>query len=228
MLEIIANTMKIIRREALLIFRRKSDYFYPWVFFLMVVSLFPLSMMVNPNLLALLGPGAIWVAMLLATMLSLTHLYRDDFQDGSLVQMVLGLSSLPYLIFLKLLAQWIMVVIPMVLVSPLVAMMFNLSMHATWTLVLTLILGTPVLLLLGSVGAALTVSLRNGAFLMVLILLPLYIPILIFSCGSVLAVNQGQSSFTGLLLLSAMLVFVLSVTPFISAQALRMGIAYEQ
>ncbi len=222
------KTGLILQRELLLIYRKRSEYFFPLIFFIMVATLFPLSTTASPRILQLMGPGVLWIAVLLATVLSLTYLYRDDFNDGSLAQLMLSDFPLPLLVGLKIAAQWVVLIFPMILVSPFLALMFHLSLHGAVILFLSLLLGTPILMLLGSIGAALTVGLRNGGLLMIVVLLPLYIPTLIMASGAVMTANRGESAVTSLLLLSALLVVSLVVAPLVSSASLRIGIAYEQ
>ena len=175
----------------------------------------------------MIGPGVIWVAALLSTLLSLNHLFRDDYLDGSLETMILSASSLSFLIMLKLFSQWIIFVLPLIIVAPLLAFLFHLSVQAIGVLLISLLLGTPILIFLGSIGAALTVGLRNGGLLMILMLLPLYVPTLIFASQAVIIAGQGGNIAAPIAWLGALLILTFILTPIVTAFALRIGIAYD-
>jgi heme exporter protein B len=217
----------MIKREMLLSYRKRMEYIYPLLFFLLIATLFPLATTANPNLLQTMGPGVIWVAALLSTLLSLNHLFRDDYLDGSLEAMILSANPLSFLIMLKLFSQWIVFVLPLIIVAPLLAFLFHLSLYAIGILLISLLLGTPILIFLGSIGAALTVGLRNGGLLMVLMLLPLYVPTLIFASQAVVIAGQGGHIAAPIAWLGALLILTFIVTPMLSAFALRIGVAYD-
>lgn len=217
----------MIKREMLLSYRKRMEYIFPLLFFLLIVTLFPLATTSNPNLLAIIGPGVIWVAVLLSTVLSLNHLFRDDYGDGSLETMILSASPLSWLIMMKLCSQWIICILPLIIMSPIVAFLFHLSGYAIGVLVVSLLLGTPILIFLGSIGAALTVGLRNGSLLMVLMLMPLYVPTLIFASQAVVMAGQGGHIAAPIAWLGALLILTFMLTPMVSAFALRLGVAYD-
>lgn len=219
--------MRVLKRELLLSYRKRAEYIYALLFFVIVVTLFPLSITPNPRLLQVIGPGIIWVAVLLSTTLALNHVFRDDYQDGSLEQMILSSQDLVFLMSLKLLAQWLIFVVPMIVIAPVLAFLLHLSSHAIFVLISTLLLGSPILIFIGSVVAALTVGLRNGGVLMIFILLPLYVPTLIFGSQAVFLAQNGDSIAAPLAWLSALLMLTLMIVPFVSAAALRMGVAYD-
>lgn len=176
---------QVIRRELLIAFRRQADVFNPLWFFIIVITLFPLGIGPEPNLLARIAPGIVWVAALLAALLSLERLFRDDYADGSLEQMMLMPTPLPVLALAKMLAHWLLTGVPLLIISPLLAILLSLD-WATWkAVVLTLLIGTPTLSFLGAIGVALTVGLRKGGVLLSLLILPLYIPVLIFATSAI-------------------------------------------
>ncbi len=182
----------LLRREARLLFRRPAELANPLVFFAIVVAMFPLAVGPESQLLQTLSPGLVWVAALLAVLLSLDGLFRSDFEDGSLEQWVLSPHPLPLLVLAKVLAHWIFSGLALVLLAPLLALMLGLPSHCLPVLLGSLLLGTPVLSLLGAVGAALTVGLKRGGLLLALLILPLYIPVLILGSGALQAALQNM------------------------------------
>lgn len=213
----------MIARDLTLAMRRRADVLTTLFFFIIVVSLFPLG--VSPEMAALreIAPGVIWVAALLASMLSLGRLFADDFQDGTLEQMLLLPQPLSVLVLGKVFAHWLVSGVPLVLLSPLLGMQLGLDGDAIVLLMLTLLLGTPVLSLIGSVGAALTLGVRGGGVLVSLLVLPLYIPVLIFGTGAVDAAISGMEFDGHLSLLGAFLVLAVLSTPMATAAALRIS-----
>ena len=207
----------LIHRELLMALRQRADIFNPLWFFLIVITLFPLGIGPEPQLLARIAPGIIWVAALLAAMLSLERLFRDDFSDGALEQMMLMPHPLGLLALAKVIAHWL-------LVSPLLAILLSLDIRTYLAVVATLALGTPVLSLLGAVGVALTAGLRKGGVLLSLLLLPLYIPVLIFATSAIDAASMGLPYGGQLAILGAMLVGALTLTPLAISAALRVSV----
>ena len=199
----------IIRRDLLLAFRRRAELANPLLFFVMVVTLFPLAVGAQPNLLQAMAPGVIWVAALLAALLSLDNLFRSDFEDGSLEQLLLSPHSLSILVLGKILAHWLVTGLPLLLVAPLLALFLGLPQAAMGTLWLTLILATPMLSLIGAIGVALTVGLRRGGMILSLLVLPLYIPVLIFASNAVDRAASGLPVTAQLNILLAMLILAL-------------------
>lgn len=212
-----------LRRDLRLSFRRKAELFNPLLFFVMVVSLFPLGVSPEPAFLARAGAGVTWVAALLATLLSLDQVFRHDFDDGALDQLLLTPQPLYFLVLTKVLGHWLVSGLPLLLLSPVLAIMLHLQGNQIQVLCLGLLLGTPILSLLGTIGAALTVSLRGGGVLLSLLLLPLYVPVLIFGTGAVIAVTEGGVVGGYLALLGAMLAASLVLTPFATAAALKIS-----
>lgn len=217
--------MAVLGKELTLAFRQRSDLFNPLVFFIIVVSLFPLGVGPEPNMLARMAPGVIWVAALLSTMLGLERLFKDDYLDGSLEQLVLSPAPLALSAFAKVCGHWLITGLPLVLVSPLVALLMNLDSRALWAMVATLAIGTPLLSLIGAIGAALTVALQKGGVLVSLLVLPLYIPILIFATSAVDTASMGVAIGGQLALLAAMLVLALVLAPLAISSALRVSVS---
>ncbi|MCG6231884.1 heme exporter protein CcmB [Vibrio furnissii] len=214
----------IIRRELLIAFRRQADIFNPLWFFIIVITLFPLSIGPDPSLLSRIAPGIVWVAALLSALLSLERLFRDDYQDGSLEQMMLMPVPLPVVVISKVLAHWLLTGVPLILISPLLAILLSLDMNTWLAVVLTLLLGTPTLSFIGAIGVALTVGLQKGGVLLSLLVLPLYIPILIFATSAIDAASLGMAYNGQLAILAAMFMGALTLTPFAIAAALRVSV----
>jgi heme exporter protein B len=213
----------MVARDLTLAMRRRADVLTTLFFFLIVVSLFPLGVSPEMETLRGIAPGVIWVAALLASMLSLGRLFSGDFQDGTLEQILLLPQPLSVLVLGKVLAHWLVSGLPLVLMSPLLGMQLGLGAEAIGLLMLTLLLGTPVLSLIGAVGAALTLGVRGGGVLVSLLVLPLYIPVLIFGTGAVDAAVSGMEFEGHLSLLGAFLVMAILLTPVATAAALRIS-----
>ena len=214
----------VFRRDLLLAARKPADAATPLVFFAIVVSLFPLGVGPDPAILRTMAPGVLWVAALLATLLSLNRLFTADYADGTLEQLALSPQPLASLVFAKITAHWVTTGLPLLLLSPLLAIQLNLPTEAIGSLLLALLLGTPVLSLLGGIGAALTLGLRGGGVLVSLLVLPLYTPILIFGAGAVSAGATGFDPEAYLSLLGAFLALALGFAPWATAAALRISL----
>jgi heme exporter protein B len=219
----LASILCIVRRDLLLAARRRSDVFTVVLFFVIVVSLFPLGVGPDPALLRMIAPGVIWVAALLASMLALHRMFAADHADGTLEQMLLGASPLGVTVAAKVAAHWLVSGLPLVLIAPLLALQFDLGQKSLGTLVLSLALGTPVLSLIGAIGAALTLGLRGGGALLSLLVLPLYVPVLIIGAGAAESVAAGLGGEAQLLLLAAFLVVAGAFAPWATAVALRIS-----
>jgi len=193
----------------------------PLWFFLIVITLFPLGIGPEPQQLARIAPGIVWVAALLSSLLALERLFRDDYLDGTLEQLLLSPTPLPVTVMGKVIAHWLVTGLPLILLSPLVAMLLSLDMHSWRAMALTLLLGTPTLSFLGAIGVGLTVGLRRGGVLLSLLVLPLAIPVLIFASAAIDAAGQGLAIGGYLALLGAMLVGSATLAPFATAAALR-------
>ncbi|GAL23120.1 ABC transporter [Vibrio maritimus] len=218
------SMMKIIRRELLIAFRRQADIFNPLWFFIIVITLFPLSIGPEPNLLARISAGIVWVAALLSALLSLERLFKDDFQDGSLEQMMLMPIPLQLVVMAKIIAHWLLTGLPLIIISPLLAILLSLDSNTWIAVVLTLLVGTPTLSFIGAIGVALTVGLQKGGVLLSLLVLPLYIPILIFATSAIDAASLGVAYNGQLALLAAMLAGAMTLTPFAISAALRVSV----
>lgn len=204
--------------------RRRSDVLTTLIFFVIVVSLFPLGVGPERDMLRAMAPGVIWVAALLASMLALGRMFSSDYLDGTLEQMLLSPRSLPILVFGKMTAHWLTTGLPLVLISPLLALQFDLSPEAIGVLLLALLLGTPLLSMIGAIGAALTVGLRGGGALVALLVLPLYVPVLIFGAGAVEATTAGLGAQAHLSVMGALLILSAVFTPWVIAAALRISL----
>lgn len=215
---------QVIKRDLLIAFRRRSEIIHPLIFFVMVVSLFPLAIGDDKVLLQKIAPAIIWVTALLATMLSLDNLFRSDFEDGSLEQMTLLKVPLSFLVTAKITAHWLITGLPLILITPLLAVLLYLPADTTWMLLLTLLLGTPTLSLIGAVGIALTVALRQGGVILSLLILPLYIPVLIFANLALQNTVQGFSAEAQLAMMLAILVLAITLAPFAIAAALKVSL----
>jgi heme exporter protein B len=213
----------VIRRDLVLAMRRRADVLTTLVFFVMVVSLFPLGVGPELDMLRKMAPGVVWVAALLSSMLSLGRLFSADYLDGTLEQLLLAPQPLSLLVLGKIIAHWMVAGLPLVLMAPVLGLQFDMSAQALWVLIAALLLGTPILSMIGAVGAALTLGLRGGGVLVSLLVLPLCIPVLIFGAGAVEAVSTGMSVVSHLSLLGAMLLLALVFTPWVTAQALRIS-----
>ncbi|MDO9371318.1 MAG: heme exporter protein CcmB [Gammaproteobacteria bacterium] len=214
----------LIRRDLLLAMRRRAQILNPLVFFVIVVTLFPLGLGPEPNLLQKLAPGVLWVAALLAAMLSLEAMFHSDFEDGSLEQLLLAPQPVFITIIAKVLTHWLLSGLPLLLLAPLLALWLHLSPDAIVVLLASLALGTPVLSLIGAIGVALTVGLRRGGVLLSLLVLPLYIPVLIMGAGAVDAAASGLAAGAHLSMLGALLLLSLSLAPWAAGAALRISV----
>ena len=213
----------VIRRDLVLAMRRRADVLTTLIFFVMVVSLFPLGVGPEMAMLRKMAAGVLWVAALLSSMLSLGRLFSADYLDGTLEQMMLAPQSLSMLVLGKMTAHWMVSGLPLVLLAPVLGLQFDMSVQALGVLIFGLLLGTPVLSMIGAIGAALTLGLRGGGVLLSLLVLPLYIPMLIFGTGAVEAVANGLSIASHLSLMGALLVLSLVFTPWVTAHALRIS-----
>lgn len=214
----------VFRRDLITALRQVHDVLTPLVFFAIVTALFPLGVGPDPKVLATLAPGVIWVGALLATMLSLNRLFANDYADGTLEQLLLAPHPLTVLVLTKTAVHWVLTGLPLVLISPLLAIQLQLPVSAIGMLMLSLLLGTPVLSLIGAVGAALTLGLRGGGVLVSLLVLPLYTPVLIFGAGAVVGAATGAEIEAQLSLLGAFLALALTFAPWATAASLRVSL----
>ena len=215
---------QIIRRDLLLAIRQKSDVLNTLFFFVVVVTMVPLGIGPEPALLRDIAPGVVWVAALLAAILSLPRLFANDYADGTLEQMLLSAEPLPLIVLGKAVAHWLTTGLPLTAMAIALGVLFDLDINAGLVLVASLAIGTPVLSLIGSIGAALTLGVRGGGVLTSLLVLPLYIPVLIFGAGSVGAAASGLGVTAYFLLLGAFLLFAAVLMPWAGAVALRISV----
>ncbi|BCV64868.1 heme exporter protein CcmB [Shewanella carassii] len=213
----------LLKRDLQIAVRHRGDIFNPLLFFIIVVTLFPLGIGPEQQVLTRIAPGIIWVAALLAAMLSLERLFKADFSDGSLEQMLLSPQPLALLVLAKVFAHWLLTGVPLIIIAPLLAVLLHLDDNSYGALIATLVLGTPVLSLLGAIGVALTVGLRKGGVLLSLLILPLYIPVLIFATGAIDFAASKQPYDGQLAILGAMLVGSLVLAPFAIGASLRVS-----
>lgn len=214
----------IVLRDLTLAMRRRSDVLSALFFFVIVVSLFPLGIGPELDTLRQIAPGVFWVAALLASMLALEKLFAVDFEDGTLEQMLLTPQPVFILVLGKIFAHWLVTGVPLALLAPLLGLQYDLAAEPLWVLMLTLLLGTPALSLIGAIGAALTLGLRGSGVLVPLLVLPLYIPVLIFGAGAVEANVSGLGATGHLYMLSAILLLALVAAPPATAAALRISV----
>ena len=214
----------IIKRELQIAMRKQAEILNPLWFFLIVITLFPLVIGPDPKLLSRIAPGVAWVAALLSALLSFERLFRDDYIDGSLEQLMLTSQPLVLTALAKVLAHWLLTGLPLILLSPIAALLLSLEISIWWALVLTLLLGTPVLSCLGAIGVALTVGLRKGGVLLSLLVVPLFIPVLIFSASVLDAAGLNLPYSGQLAILGAILAGVMTLSPFAIATALRVSL----
>ncbi|MCK5872328.1 MAG: heme exporter protein CcmB [Methylococcales bacterium] len=213
-----------IKRDLRLSFRHRNDIVNPLAFFLMVAVMFPLGVSPEPKFLAEVAPGVIWVAALLASLLSVDGIFRSDFDDGSLEQILLSPQPLVLFVLAKVFSHWLVSGFCLALMSPLLALMLFLPSEGVVALMISLLLGTPTLSLIGAIGAALTVGLRQGGVLISLLILPLYIPLLIFGAATVQAAAMGMPTAGYFAILGAILVVSIMLTPFAIVAALKISI----
>jgi heme exporter protein B len=221
---LIADCRAVVARDLLIALRHRSDVLTTFFFFVIVVSLFPLGVGPEPDTLREIAPGVLWVAALLAAMLSLARMFGTDYADGTLEQLVLTPQPLVVLVMAKVAAHWLTTGLPLVLIAPVLGLQFDLPADSLATLVLSLLIGTPVLSLIGAVGTALTLGVRGGAALTSLLVLPLYVPVLIFGAGAVVATVTGTGPAGHLSLLGAMLMIALVFAPWATAAALKISL----
>lgn len=215
---------RVLRRELRIAFRSGAEIVNPLWFFLIIITLFPLGIGPEPQLLARIAPGIVWVAALLSSLLALERLFRDDFLDGSLEQLLLLPTPLPIMVLGKVAAHWVVTGLPLLLLSPLVALLLSLDFASWRAVALTLLLGTPTFSFLGAIGVGLTVGLRKGGVLLSLLVLPLAVPVIIFATAAIDAAAMGLPVDGYLALLGAMLAGSATLAPFATAAALRVSV----
>ncbi len=217
--------LALLKRDLLLAYRNRGELANPMLFFIIVVSLFPLAVSPESERLSVMAAGVIWVAALLATLLSIERIFRSDFDDGTLEQILLSPQPMPVLMLAKVTAHWLVTGLPLIIITPLLAMLMHLPTGSLGILMLTLLLGTPVLSLVGAIGVALTVGLKKGGMLLTLLVLPLYTPILIFGANAVQATTMGLDVSGQMYMMAAMLVLALTLAPLAIGAALRISVS---
>ena len=218
------SLLAVIHRDLLLAMRRKAEVLTALFFFVIVTSLFPLGIGPEPTLLRKIAPGVLWVGALLATMLGLNRMFAADHADGTLEQMALSPQPLALLVAGKNIAHWLVCGLPLVVLAPVLGLQFDLDAQSLAVLTLGLLIGTPVLSLIGSVGAALTLGVRGGGALLSLLVLPLYVPTLIFGAGAVEAQQSGMGAVGHLSLLAALLALAVFFAPWATTTAIRIAL----
>ena len=213
--------MAIIRRDLSLVMRQGSDAFVVLIFFIVTVTLFPLGVSPDPLILQNLASGIVWVGALLAAMLSLDRLFQTDYDDGSLELLVLSPYPLQIVVLCKCFVHWLTTGLPIMVISPILALMLNIKAGAFLYLITSMALGTPIISLLGAVGAALVLGSRRSGVLIALLIIPLTIPILLFGVGAIQAATEGYSASSPLMFLGALLLFSIALCPWVIASSLR-------
>lgn len=221
---VLAFFLCTLKRDLRLALRQKSDLVTAVLFFILSASLFPFGLGPEPNLLARIAPGVIWVTALLAVLLSVERIFWADYEDGALEQLILSPAPLECVVLAKILAHWLTTGVPLILASPLLAVFFNMEVEGLKIMVVAMLLGTPSLSLIGGTAAALTLGARRGGILIPLLVLPLYIPVLIFGVGAIDAALFGLPCNAQLLLLGAIMTLSLLVAPLGAAAALRQAV----
>ena len=213
----------VFKRDLAIAFRQLGELAQPMMFLLIVITLFPLGVGPGPETLQRIGPGVIWIAAILSSLMGMERLFRDDFADGSLEQLVLSGMPLWAVVSMKVLCHWLVSFVPLLLLSPLLAMFLNLTVDMYWALVLTLLLGTPLLSLIGAIAVGLTVGLQKGGLLLALLLLPVFIPLLIFATSAVDSAALQLPYSAQLAIMGAMLLMAMALSPFAIAYAIRVS-----
>ena len=217
--------LELLRRDLMLALRRRAEIANPILFFVMVIVLFPLGVGPEPSLLERMAPGVIWVAALLAALLSMDSIFRSDFEDGTLEQLLLSAQPLSVLVLAKVVAHWLVTGLPLLLVAPVLAVFLGMDSSVTGVLMISLLLGTPVLSFIGAIGVALTVGLRRGGVILSLLILPLYVPVLIFGAGIVGDAAKGFTITGQIYILAAFVVLAVTLAPMAAAAALRISLS---
>ena len=219
----LAALITIIKRDLLVAFRRRAELMNPILFYVIVVTLFPLGVSPDQEFLSKLAPGVVWVAALLAALISMESIFRQDFDDGSVEQLFLSQHPPTILILGKVIAHWLITGLPMLIIVPLMALLLYIPEQAILTLFLTVLIGTPILSLIGAIGVALTAGLRGGGVLLGLLVLPLYIPVLIFASAAVSTAIEGLSSIGHLAMLGSGLILALMLAPLAISASLKIS-----
>lgn len=217
--------MSLLLRDLTIASRKRGEILNPIIFFGLIILLFPIGISASEKLLAEIAPGLLWIAALLATMLSLDNLFNDDFRDGTIEQWVVSRHSLLLFVYARLCSHWLIINLPLIIIAPLFALSLNLEEEAIWVLVLSLILGTPLLTFIGAMGVALTTGLNKSSMLLPLLVLPFYIPVLIFGASAVEVSADGWSASGQLYILAALFVLGLTLAPLAITSALKVSVS---
>lgn len=217
----------VVRQRLLMAARHVEQLWQPLVFFMLVMLLFPLAMGTDPALLSRIIPGIVWVAVLLSLLLSLQASFSEDHRDGTLESWLSAPHPLAWIVLAKVCADWLLALLPLMVCLPIVALLFHLSFHIVLNLMITLLLGTPVLYGIGSIFSALLVGFRQSSWLLALLLLPVAIPVLIMGCSALQAVSEGSSCAVQLAVMGILALLVLLLFPFATASALRIGLQQD-
>ena len=217
--------LTIIRRDLLVAFRRRAELMNPILFYVIVVTLFPLGVSPDQEFLSQLAPGVVWVTALLAALISMESIFRQDFDDGSVEQLFLSQHPPTIMILGKVIAHWLITGLPMLVIVPLMALLLYIPQQAIPTLFITVLIGTPILSLIGAIGVALTAGLRGGGVLLGLLVLPLYIPVLIFASGAVSAAIEGLPYSGHVAMLGAGLILALILSPLAISASLKISMS---
>ena len=215
--------MLFLKRDLMIAIRHKDDMLNPLLFFVIVVTLFPLGIGPEANTLSRIAPGIIWVAALLSSLLSLDRLFKSDHNDGSLEQMLLSPQPVFILVLAKIIAHWLITGLPLIIIAPLLAVLLHLHEASYFALFITLLIGTPILSFIGAIGAALTVGIKKGGVLLSLIILPLYIPVLIFATSAIDTAAMYLPYGGQLAIIAAIFVLALTLAPFAVSSALKVS-----
>lgn len=213
----------VAKRDFALAYRQRAELMQPIMFFLMVITLFPLAIGANPQTLQLISGAIVWVAAILSLLMGLERLFRDDYVDGSLEHLILSPTPLYMLVLVKVIAHWLVNIVPLLLISPLLALFLNMTHTMYFTLILTLLLGTPIISLIGAIGVALTVGLQRSGVLVPLLLIPLFIPLLIFATSAIDSASMNLPISFQLGIMASLLLFSLAIAPMVIAYSLRVS-----
>jgi heme exporter protein B len=216
--------LMIIKRDLLVAYRQRLEFLNPIMFFMLITLLFPLAITSEPERLMVMAPGIIWIAIVFAAILSIDKIFQSDFADGTLEQLLFLPSSFAFIVLSKIVAYWLMTALPLILLACFMSQFFFLPLHALPTLVVSLLLGSPVLIIIGAIGSALTLSLNNRGIILVLIVLPLYLPILIFGSSAVLDACYHLPVQSQLAFLGAFVALSVTFAPMAIASALRLNL----
>ena len=213
----------VFQKDLALAYRQRAELMQPLMFFVLVITLFPLAIGPSPETLQRIGGGVIWVAAILSLLLGMERMFRDDFADGSLEQYMLSPTPLYMIVVVKVLTHWLMHIVPLFLISPLLALFLNLTFDMYVALMLTLLLGTPLISFVGAIGVALTVGLHRGGVLLALLLIPIFIPLLIFATSAIESASMLLPYHSQLAIIAALLLFSVALSPMAIAYSLKVS-----